>query len=259
MQTCILSYNHPELTAKCVQSVLALVDHENVVLSHNGSHAENIEILKRQFPQIQHFVMNENLGFSGGANETLATAFQKSDWAFFITNDCLLLNPPKTPDESGLYAPLIYRRHINKVDSIGGLFTPFKGRLEHIRNIKKAETRIQRNKVFRMSTFSAFKRNFYVPGTAFYIDKKTFLGLGGFDESLHTYWEDVDLSSRALKQGFHIGIQPKTQLIHKVGKTCHKNPFYTKTLFQRNRKTVSQRYTPSWLHNSQNWLYFRSS
>lgn len=250
MLTTILSFNHPQLTAKCVRSVLENVAPQNIILTHNGSREENIKTLMEEFPKIDHLVLNENRGYSGGANATLQYAFQKSRWLLFLTNDCQLLNSPAIPHSPGLHAPLIYRRRAGKVDSLGGLFHPLRGRLEHIREIERAQKYLNFKK-------RRWFRQFYVPGTAFYLDASTYSLLGGFDESLHTYWEDVDLSARAHKLDVHVGITPETKILHQVGKTCHKDPYYTQILFWRNRQIISQRYTPQWLHKMQKFVYLR--
>jgi GT2 family glycosyltransferase len=94
-------------------------------------------------------------------------------------------------------------------------------------------------------------KNYYVPGTAFLLDRESWQKLAhdgrAFDESLHTYWEDVDLSMRAHAEKVKVAPWPAVQLLHKVGKTCHRNPFYTRFLFQRNRRIVSRRYVAAWM------------
>jgi len=65
--------------------------------------------------------------------------------------------------------------------------------------------------------------------------QNTFEQLQGFDERFHTYWEDVDFSLRAHKKNISLGYCDKTIFRHKIGKTCHKDRFYTYELFQRNR------------------------
>lgn len=253
MQTCILSFNHPQHTSRCVRSTLPFLQPENLHLIHNGSRAENITQLKNEFPQIHHHTLEINKGFTGGANFALQTLFTttNTDWVFFVTNDCELLSTPTPPPKPGLFAPLIYRRKLTQIDSIGAVFYPLKGKLEHIRETPRALSELtHRSHLKHWQT-----RYFYVPGTAFYIHRETHQALQGFDESLHTYWEDVDLSARARQQSLTLGIHPTTQLLHKVGKTCHKDPFYTNVLFKKNRRTISQRYTPRWLHPLQNLIF----
>lgn len=242
MLSCILSFNHPQLTIKCVEAALQFIPEEKLLLTHNGSQPENILSLKAKFPKIEHLIVEKNRGYTAGANASLRHIFSKSDWAFFITNDCLLASKPRQPLAPGLYAPTIYRRSLNKIDSIGGSFNPLTGKLMHLRTSEVALQTMAKAK-----NPALLKKYFYVPGTAFYLDKYTFSTVGDFDESLHTYWEDVDYSLRTQKAQLNLGICLDTHLIHKVGKTCHKDPYYTKVLFKNNRKIVSARHISKWL------------
>lgn len=245
LRVCILSFNHPQITQACVKSVIDLGLESKIILCHNGSRKENVQLLKSAFPNIEHFEIENNYGFSGGANRMLTFAFQKTDWIFFLTNDCILKTAPTPPSIPGLYAPLILRRKMTMVDSIGARFRPIDQNLMHFRDQSAAHKILSKKTPFLFQKFfGALYGYFYVPGTAFYIDRETFSKSGGFDETLHTYWEDVDLSVRIQQLRLHIGIEPKTEVLHKVGKTCHKDPFYTRHLFQRNKKIVSSRYNP---------------
>lgn len=225
----ILSYNHPQLTAKAVSSALGFIESSKIILFHNGSQVAHVEYLLKMFPQIQHHSQKENRGFSGGANEALRYAYLQSEWAFFMTNDCELTQLGK-PSATYFYAaPLIFGRNKIKIDSIGGLYNL---KHAHLRHCKSAEEFKKEDAVAP-----------YIPGSAFWLHKTLFEKLNGFDESFHTYWEDVDFSLRASHEGFRLGLDLTTQLTHKGGKTCHKDSFYTSYLFQRNRLKVSRKYS----------------
>ncbi|MBK9295231.1 MAG: glycosyltransferase [Oligoflexia bacterium] len=226
----ILSYNHPQITAQAVNSALSQVEPEKIILFHNGSKLENVEFLKKTFPQILHASSEENKGYSGGANCVLSFAFKQAPWAFFMTNDCYLLklNQPVNAEPS-LVAPLVYLRNKNNIDSIGGVFDVKKSKLSHCKGLKEFK--------------SCQKKITYVPGSAFWLHKNIFESLNGFDESFHTYWEDVDFSIRAKDKGYLISADLETQVLHKGGKTCHKDSFYTSYLFQRNRIRVAKKYS----------------
>jgi GT2 family glycosyltransferase len=227
--TCILSYNHPHLTEKAVNSALVHVRPESLVLLHNGSEANHVQYLKQKFSSIQHLELAQNRGYSGGANQLLSTIFEKSDWVLFLTNDCQLLTAPQIPDEVGFYSPLIWSRHIGRVDSQIGVLDFKKGHLKHA---KEEHSKLSSAQIH------------YVPGSAFIMHKEVFLKVGPFDESLGTYWEDVDFSIRAHKVGIPIKSFSKVQILHKIGKTCHKDNYYTTYLFQRNRRIVARRHCP---------------
>src|SRR5690606_5247165 len=120
----------------------------------------------------------------------------------FLTNDCELMKAPADMGSlvPGLYAPKVYRRKIPVVDSIGGVFYPYLRRLEHIRTAERAVIELAASKRRQF-----WYKYFYIPGTAFLAHKIAYEKVGGFDESLHTYWEDVDLSVRAIRAGVHLG------------------------------------------------------
>ena len=198
------------------------------MLIHNGSLSQHQIKLQNQFPEIEHLVLKENLGFSGGANAGLKSAFAGgSDWVLFLTNDCQLIQIGRPPEKASLSAPLIWRRKVGKIDSLGGKLKLNQTELRHC---------------LTASDFESPTDLAYVPGTAFWIHRDIFAFSGGFDESLGTYWEDVDLSLRIPE---HLSLSPQTEIIHSVGKTCHGDVHYTTYLFQRNRKRVCLNHSPN--------------
>jgi GT2 family glycosyltransferase len=233
----ILSFNHPDLTAKAVRSVLPF--NAPVVLIHNGTDNKHYMRLKTQFPEINHVRIEANIGFSGGANVALSEGLKLAPHTFFITNDCELRSFPASFFEVGIIVPKIMIRHTNKVHSIGGIFNPDSMELHHCHNVED----FSKGRARKMS---------YVPGTAFIIDRKTFADIGKFDVTLGTYWEDVDWSVRAQRLGVQLHVAENVVLSHGVGKTCHKDSQYTIFLFHRNARRVGWRY-------SRNKFYFAFS
>lgn len=218
----ILSFNHPEITKRCVDSARRHHADEHILLVHNGSQKKFVDELITFYPLIRHSILTENKGFSGGANHGLREAFKNYDWALFITNDCELLRFPETSLPPGLYAPHILKRKTELTDSLGGQVQLTKAMLSH--------NKLQNEIVS------------YVPGTAFLIHKDIFSSGHSFNEKLGTYWEDVDLSIRVSRSGFPIANLQSIQLRHGIGKTCHKDTHYTTYLYQRNRAIVCRQH-----------------
>jgi len=227
----VLSYNHPELTARTLVSAQKLVKDSDILLVHNGSLTQHQKKLQADFPGLTHLVLRENRHYSGGSNAGLKAAFANNpqiDWVLFLTNDSQLLSlappPPRSPP--ALIAPLIYARKQGRVDSLGGKFHVSRAHLSHCKSEEE----------FRSNSHP------YIPGTAFWIHREVFEKTGGFDESLQTYWEDVDLSQRVRALGFPLATDARTEVLHAIGKTCHKDTHYTTYLYQRNRKRISLKY-----------------
>lgn len=230
----VLSYNHPDLSAKTLSSILNLgYPPQQIILVHNGSQKKHIDQLKEQFSGLTHFVLHQNKGYSGGANQGLKEAFKNFQQVLFLTNDIEVTALPfQISKNEDIATPLIWKRKTDQVDSLMGGLDIRTGQLKHFKSESDIHAR-------------SSSEWLYPPGTAFSISRECFEKLNGFDESFHTYWEDVDFGIRAQKMGFSIAHSPEIQLRHKIGKTCHKNRFYTLYLFQRNRKLLMKKH--NWL------------
>jgi len=227
----VLSYNHPLHTARAVHSALKMG--LPVWLVHNGSLPKHVDFLRQEFKGtnlIRHLVLPENKGYSGGVNEGLQACFQKHEWAIFLTNDCEFINLPKIPYQPAAVIPQIYRRSLEQVDSVGGLFYSSLGKLVHCKTSKEffdAGDEVTR----------------YIPGSAFMVHRTVFEKTCGMNERLGTYWDDVDWSIRIQDSGFQLQVQENWNVLHHVGKTCQKKSLYSIYYFQRNRKRISWKYS----------------
>jgi GT2 family glycosyltransferase len=226
----VLSFDHLQLTKRCLMSVQKFFRNEQIVLIHNGSTISNINELKKDFPSIFHLIVDNNSGYASGMNTGLKYFYQKRSipWCLALTNDTELLSYNSIVEQSDMHliAPLIYYRSLVKVDSWGGSYDLLKGKLYHHKgNIVDPEI----NDI----------EKFYVPGTAFFVNRKVFeLGIY-FDENLNTFWEDVYWSAQIKKKGLSISRSNLISLSHAGGKTTRKSALYTSYFYQRNRMIVS--------------------
>ena len=231
----VLSYNHPNITANCLKSVLEQVNAKSIALFHNGSETKWVDQLTKEFPSIAHWSTDENKGYASGVNQALAHAFKKWSWVFLLTNDTKLIRwSGDIPIQPGIYSPKVYLRRTDRIDYQLGYFNSVTGKIWHAKDAHLHAGYPIKNGVFT-----------YAPGSAFLISTEVFNSVGSFDEGLHTYWEDVDFGARACLNGFAPLTWPQIELIHLGGKTTRKDPFYTNFLFKRNRRRVSWRYCPT--------------
>lgn len=239
----ILSFNHPEWTRRCVESVLRQKLNVPIYLVHNGSQRKFVSEMQSIFSApVEHLIFEQNTGYSGGANRGLSRAFERHEWVLFVTNDCELIEIKGPPVVPGIYAPLVLNRRTQKVDSIGGALKIKGMKLRHLKSIEDWSS----------------DDLLYVPGSAFWIDQSTWMiSQGGFLESLGSYWEDVELSLRIVKKGGQIGHWSSTSFLHGVGKTCRKDNHYTLYLFQRNKRILMKLIGADHLQNR--WLMWLES
>jgi GT2 family glycosyltransferase len=143
----ILSYNHQEQTQQCLRS---FTDYLNLsrhlpeqteknwplILIHNGSRPEIVAKLKLDWQGVDHLVLPENTGYTGGMNAGLNYAFSKYDVVVATTNDTLVRQLP-TSLPAGIGVPVMYRRTTAIIDSCGGTLNLWNGRLRHLRSPKE--------------------------------------------------------------------------------------------------------------------------
>lgn len=79
---------------------------------------------------------------------------------------------------------------------------------------------------------------FWVSGGSGVVRKLPFMALGGMDEKLFSpfYWEDVDLSYRAMKRGFALLWEPESKVLHEHEATTKRVPSrFRQRIHERNQ------------------------
>lgn len=221
----IVNYRTPELTLKCVDSILrqGIAAAADIIVVENASPDDSFSRLKDGLPSgVQLVPASHNGGFSSGINTGAALATHE-----FI----LVLNPDTyfedaciskaldlfTADSSiGLLGlDLTYpngerqfsaRRFYSVLDIVGrrsplGRFWPIRQRVEKHMMLRAWE---------EGSPFDAD----WVMGTGFVIRRALFEKIGRMDEAYFLYMEDVDLCARVWGAGSRVVCAPGVRLIH---------------------------------------------
>jgi len=234
----VLHYNKIRLTRRCLDSLgRAGLAPERIICLDNGSMRDVARDLAREYPDIRHHRLEKNRGFSGGFNAALTRVFADgADCCVFLTNDTIFhrdtdqqLARALAKNNAGMAAPCIrYLSNPDTIDSLGAYFDVDTAALGHYHTVD-------------LPVMLHPDRD-YIPGTALAVTRRAFEILSGADESYHTYWEDVDMCFRAHAAGIPMIRVPDARIDHGVGQTCHKKPFYTTYLFQRNRLKFCRRH-----------------
>lgn len=232
----ILSFDHIELTTKCIEAAQKFS--VPIVLFHNGSTQKNFEFLRAKFPSVEHARCEANGGFTAGINQAFDFAFQNYEVLLFLTNDCEIQSLPRSWNFQVLVPKIIFPN--GKIDAHGGFFYPERAQLRHNKQIPFTASLQNNLPLQNKSPAKDSSVRFYVPGAAFGIAKEFWDSYPHFDESLHTYWEDVDWSQEIPFAA--VTFDPEVIIVHKGKRTTRRNSFYSLYLFQRNRKIVSRRY-----------------
>jgi GT2 family glycosyltransferase len=206
----ITNWNGADLLRECLPSVIAATAYDTVhayeVMVIDDCGADNsLEMLTREFPGVRREKTPRNLGFQGANNYAVKLA--ESRLVMPMNNDIKL-------DREALFH---LARHFDSgsVFAVSGKFYDFDGTTFLYGN---------RGGYFRMGHFHLYEKpaddasqTLFACGGAFMVDRKRYLELGGFDAIYHPlYYEEIDLSYRALKRGWEVRYEPKSVAYHKV-------------------------------------------
>jgi len=212
----ITNWNGKDLLRECLPSILKAVDFDSkrsyeILVVDDFSSDDSLKILEEEFPEVTRLKTPFNMGFQRANNHGIEQA--RSKLVMPMNNDIKL-------DEDALF---FLAEHFKKenVFSVSGKFFGFDGKTFLYGN---------RGGYFRNGHFYLYEKaaddesqTLFACGGAFMVDRKRYLELGGFDNLYHPlYYEEIDLSYRALKRGWAVHYEPKSIAYHKVQSTITK-------------------------------------
>jgi len=205
----VVNYGSSDLLARNLAVYDSLERPHTVVVVDNWTTAEerrSVQELARERDWVL-VAPATNTGFGGGVNLGVAAAREAG------VDDILLLNPDAqlppddletlsraaAEDRRALYAPLI-RRPDGRI-WFQGLWVD------------------ERDGAMRRFDDPPPHGHLWLTGACIWMSMDAWDVIGGFDESYFLYWEDVDLSRRALDAGMTLHIVRDAQALHDVGGT----------------------------------------
>ena len=88
----ILNWNQPQLTIDCIKSVdKSRYDNFEILVIDNGSDDNSINLLKKEFPNIEILSLNKNYKFAGAYNRAIDyISNQEIDYLLLLNNDTIV-------------------------------------------------------------------------------------------------------------------------------------------------------------------------
>lgn len=223
----IPNYNGEELLKRNLSKVMEAVGDAEIIVVDDASFDGSMEILKSFKEKIKVIKNEKNLGFSSTVNRGVREAKREI---------VILLNTDVVP-ERGFLTPLLSHFKDDKFFAVGCMDksiedgkTVLRGR--GIGQWKRGFLVHSRGEVDRTNTL-------WVSGGSGAFRKSIWEKLGGFNELYNPfYWEDIDLSYRALKSGYKIFFEPRSVVTHEHKKGAIKSSysnFQIKTIAYRNQ------------------------
>lgn len=207
-------FNNKEILPLCFPSVAQLLRNENVseiLVVDDCSTDSTPDWILKNYPEVKLIRNEKNLGFGKTCYNGIKQA--KSDWIILLNSDIKI--------ESDIIAPLIDSVNRN-IDLFTVSFYSFNEKGERFEGRKlfmpKTGLYKTRNNYTGDYINGRLYETFYSCGGHCLLSKEKFLLLNGFSTVFEPfYWEDADLSYRAMKRGWKVLFDPRCKVTH-----CHK-------------------------------------
>jgi GT2 family glycosyltransferase len=241
----VVNYNGRHFLADCLGALerQSLPRHRfEVLLIDNGSADGSADFVRRTFPGARVHALPDNRGFAGGNN--LGIQLARGRYIVLLNNDTraephwleALVAAAESGDHiGGVASRLLFRDEPHLVNSTGLLlYRDGRGGDRHLRRPDGPETQ-RPAEVFGGC------------GASLLLTRAMIADVGGFDERLFMYYEDLDLCWRARLRGWRFAYAPDS-VVHHVcgGSTRPDSPFLLRQV-ERNRVLVNLRNAPPWL------------
>jgi GT2 family glycosyltransferase len=208
----IVNFKGVEDTIECVERLEEVAWPSNlleIVVVENGSGDGSYERLRALGDRITLIKSNENLGFTGGSN--LGARRARGEFVAFLNNDSKPdpawieegLRPFRTSSQIAAVASKVLDWEGKAIDFVGGELTWYgMGYKSHVTEIDTGAYDNPRDILFGT-------------GSALFVRADVFEGVGGFDERLFMFYDDVDLGWRLNLFGHRVRYAPESVVYHK--------------------------------------------
>ena len=223
----IPNYNGKLLLERNLEKVINQSNNAQIIVVDDASTDESVQYVKKNFPKVTLIVKRKNSGFSSTVNLGVKNA--EGDLV-------VLLNSDVYPKKNYIDHLMPYFKDPS-VFAVGMLHQNIEGNKTVLRGRGLAEFK----KGFLVHRRGDVDKNdtFWVNAGAGIFRKTIWNTLGGLREIYDPfYWEDIDLSWRAKKQGYKIYFEPKGKIVHIQSEGAIRSkysPSQIKTIAYRNQ------------------------
>jgi GT2 family glycosyltransferase len=202
----IPNFNGSAQLGRTLRGLAAQTQPVDVVLADNGSSDDSVELARRELPEIKVLELGENLGFGPALNR--AVAAHPADAVILLNNDA---------EPEPRFAEALLDGLGAGVDSVAGVLLQ-----------ERAPELIDSAGVVADATLMGFDYLHGEPaeaaagapgplgptgGAALY-RREAFEAVGGFDERIFLYYEDLDLALRLAAAGGRCRLAPEARALH---------------------------------------------
>jgi N-acetylglucosaminyl-diphospho-decaprenol L-rhamnosyltransferase len=204
----IPTWNGSKVLADCLSALESEATPHSTIVVDNGSTDDTITIVKRRYPRVVVVELDKNLGFGAAVNRGVAAG--RGEFVILLNNDANVrpgfleeIGAPLADDESvGMVAGVLRIPGTNLIDAAGVEVDRGLAGFAFLNGCPIGHLDWNQSRLLGpCGGAAAFRREVYE-------------SLGGFDEELFAYSEDIDLALRARGAGWKCVLAPKAQADH---------------------------------------------
>jgi len=219
----VINWNGLNLLKKYLKSIIDNSENSTVYVIDNNSSDDSIFYLRQNFKEVEIISLEKNYGFAEGYNKGLKKV--KEDYVCIINNDILVtkdwlssIREKLRKHPQSIIQPNILdinnEEFFEYAGASGGFIDkygyPFcRGRI--FDTLEKDGGQYRDSKIF------------WASGACFFISKKIFYDIGGFDKRFFAHMEEIDLCWRGFNKGFDCYSVTSSKVFHLGAATIKKN------------------------------------
>ena len=243
VSVCIVNWNTKDLLRKCIRSIkdkTVALNYEIIVVDNNSSDGST-EMLRDEFPDCKCIESHENLGFARGNN--LAARQANGRYILFLNPDTELVT-------NALYGMFSFLESSAGYGATGCKLIYPDGKIQYTcastfpTPFRELSFLFLLNRIFPKSkSFSARELDYWdhmdsrevdcLSGACIMAKSELIVKLGGFDEKIFMYSEDLDLCYKILNEGSRIYYLSTEVIMHHEGASSRKKSSNFAPLMQK--------------------------
>lgn len=201
----IPTLNGGENLRRCLTSLERQTAPAHVVVADNGEGEGCAALLHEQFPGVTRIGFGRNLGFGNALNRAI---YEAGEGPIVLLNDDAVAEPElierlvaDNANAEMVAAVLLSERDTSRIDSAGVVVDQTLMAFDHLCGEP-------------VSALAQAAHPLGPTGGAALYDRAAFDAVGGFDERIFLYYEDVDLALRMRANGARCVLSPQARAVH---------------------------------------------
>jgi len=222
----IVNFNTCKLTINCLESIFNQNYSKNIeiIVVDNASSDDSVKLIKESYPLVKIIENDENFGFGKANNQGVAQA--RGTWIMLLNSDTIIPKGTinnlitKLKDQKNEIIGIKLLNQNNTIQPSAGYFPSLLKIIMQMLFIDDLPLIKRIIKPYQQNTSSFYKDNHevdWVTGACILMLKNNYDLVGGFDEKIFMYGEEVDLCYRLKQNGCRVKYWAEPFIYHLKG------------------------------------------